>query len=218
MSLLLQSLVNSSPVIPNFLTEYEQELTITAARKYELERTPVKKDEISTGYSYFTDRIHASFVESAKVPDEKKKQTRNAWSAVLGWAVGVAGGAAALVFAAPVAVGALAAAGYGAAVGAGGVVTGLASAKISDSMSCDTIKSEHWLEASKKIKYTPPPGRTINAAPTYETTGQGRVKIHEFNDHGILYEITAVSGGYSVNFTSYERWVHKVDTGAFNYR
>ena len=221
MKLLIQSLLNSVPVMPDFLKEYEQELTITAAEKHEEQKTPVTKDEITTGHSYFSVSIEASFIPSVKGPCEEKKKARNAWSAVLGYTVVAAGGVAALVFGAPVALGALAAygsAGYGAGLGAAAAVSGLASAKISDSMGCDTIKSEYWKEESAKSKYTPPAGSTIYAAPEYESTGRGRVKIHGWNAHGIEYEITAISGEYKVQFTSHEKHVHTVPTGAFKYR
>ena len=34
-------------------------------------------------------------------------------------------------------------------------------------------------------------------------------------EHGFDYEITANKDKYTVNFTSYERWMHKCETGEF---
>ena len=47
-TLLYQSLLNSVPVVPGFLKEYEQELILTAQYKRNLEKTLIRIDEMKT--------------------------------------------------------------------------------------------------------------------------------------------------------------------------
>lgn len=59
-TLLYQSLLNSMSVIPNFLQEYDRELSITALYKRELEKIPIIMDEMKDGFNYLTIEIEAS--------------------------------------------------------------------------------------------------------------------------------------------------------------
>ena len=48
-TLLYKSLLNSVPVVPSFLKEYEQELILTAQYKRNLEKTLILIDSMKTG-------------------------------------------------------------------------------------------------------------------------------------------------------------------------
>ena len=65
-TLLYQSLLNSTPARPNFLQEYELELTKTAAYLYDREKAPILKDETKDGTICFTITIDASIKEEEK--------------------------------------------------------------------------------------------------------------------------------------------------------
>ena len=49
-TLLYQSILNSAPVIPDFLVEYEEELIITAGYMRNLDKIPISKDEMKEGF------------------------------------------------------------------------------------------------------------------------------------------------------------------------
>jgi hypothetical protein len=52
-------LLNSAPVRPHFLQEYEQELIKTVLYIRNLEKVPVYMDEIKVGFNYLTAEIDA---------------------------------------------------------------------------------------------------------------------------------------------------------------
>lgn len=66
MTLLIQSLKNSTPARPQCLQEYDIELTSTANYFYDLEKTLVLKDELKDGTFCFTYKIDASLKEEEK--------------------------------------------------------------------------------------------------------------------------------------------------------
>jgi hypothetical protein len=68
---------------------------------------------------------------------------------------------------------------------------------------------------TKRFPYKAPAGHLIYAEPTWQHSGDGHVRVMNRTDHGFDYEITSIKGKYTVNFTSYERWMHKCDTGEF---
>jgi hypothetical protein len=90
--------------------------------------------------------------------------------------------------------------------------------KISDSIGSDSKRSDIWEVQTKRGKYTAPGGHEIYKDPYCEGTGDGGVRIFDRKEHSFDYEITARKGTYSVNFSSYERWNHKVTSGEFKYR
>jgi hypothetical protein len=59
-TVLYKSLINSAPVRPDFLEEYDLEMSKTVAYLRDLEKTPIKKDEMKDGFQYFTVEIEAS--------------------------------------------------------------------------------------------------------------------------------------------------------------
>ena len=61
--LLLQSLLNSVPLVPDFLREYEQDLTKTVFYLIDLEKKPVTKDEMKEGFIYFKIEIDAELIK-----------------------------------------------------------------------------------------------------------------------------------------------------------
>jgi hypothetical protein len=62
-TLLYHSLLNSAPVMPEFLQDYLQELTKTVLYLIDLEKILVFKDEIKSGFNYFTTEIDAEFIK-----------------------------------------------------------------------------------------------------------------------------------------------------------
>ena len=58
--LIYQSLLNSAPVMPDFLREYEEELILSAHYKRNLEKIPISIDEMKDGFVNFTNEIEAS--------------------------------------------------------------------------------------------------------------------------------------------------------------
>ena len=67
-TLLYKSLLNSAPVIPQFLKEYQLELSLTVVYLRELEKIPISIDEMKDGFQYFTHEIDADLID-----DEVKK-------------------------------------------------------------------------------------------------------------------------------------------------
>jgi hypothetical protein len=65
-TLLYKSLINSAPVRPDFLEEYDLELTLTAAYLRDREKIPLCKDEEKDGFSYFTAKIKADQIKEDK--------------------------------------------------------------------------------------------------------------------------------------------------------
>ena len=63
-TLLYKSLLNSAPVIPQFLFEYEVELNLTADYKRNLEKIPILRDEIKNGSLIFIADIDATQVDA----------------------------------------------------------------------------------------------------------------------------------------------------------
>jgi hypothetical protein len=61
-TLLYHSLLNSFPVRPYFLEEYEKELTMTANHLRNLEKIPIVIDEVIEGINFFTVEINAIYV------------------------------------------------------------------------------------------------------------------------------------------------------------
>lgn len=59
-TLLYKSLLNSVPVIPYFIQEYEQELIQTALYVRHLEKVPIYNNEIKDGFMQFIYEIEAS--------------------------------------------------------------------------------------------------------------------------------------------------------------
>jgi hypothetical protein len=55
--------LNSAPAIPDFLQDYQQELTKTVLYLIDLEKIPVFKDETKSGFYYFTTEIDAEFIK-----------------------------------------------------------------------------------------------------------------------------------------------------------
>ena len=66
-------------------------------------------------------------------------------------------------------------------------------------------------------KYTAPNGHVIYGDPTYQTSGQGRVRILNRDQHSFDFEITAFKDTFTVYFTSYERWMQSSANGDFEY-
>jgi hypothetical protein len=66
MTLLIQSLKDSTPATPQCLQEYDKELTSTAHYFYDLEKTLIVKDELKDGTFCFTYKIDASLKEEEK--------------------------------------------------------------------------------------------------------------------------------------------------------
>ena len=65
-TLLFQSLINSTPVRPKCLQEYEIELTKTAYYLYDIEKAKLIKDEVKDGTFCFTSTIDASLKNEEK--------------------------------------------------------------------------------------------------------------------------------------------------------
>ena len=106
--------------------------------------------------------------------------------------------------AAPVAAGALIVATAAGSAGLiGGGVFAIAGYKIAG-----VIESDIWIEKTERKTYKAPKGHVIHAAPTYEQSGQGRVRILTRDEHSFDFEITALQGKFTVIFTTYERWMH----------
>jgi hypothetical protein len=72
---LYQSLLNSAPVRPLFLEEYEQELIKTANYQRNLEKIPIYKDEMKPGTNVFTVELDASFITD-KVNEHAKNRDK----------------------------------------------------------------------------------------------------------------------------------------------
>ena len=72
-TLLYQSLLNSTPVRPYFLQEYEQELIKTVLYIRNLEKVPVYMDEIKVGFNYLTTEIDAYHIND-KVDEDATKR------------------------------------------------------------------------------------------------------------------------------------------------
>ena len=116
--------------------------------------------------------------------------------------------------AAPVAASALlvaTAAGSAGALGAGGF--GALGYKVADS-----IESDVWKERTETVHYPAPSGHVITKDPSWESSGQGRVRLLKRDERGFDFEITAFQGEFSAVFTSYERWMHRAGKGEFEYR
>ena len=71
-TLLYKSLLNSAPVRPDFLQEYQQELTKTVLYLIDLEKIPILKDEIKAGFNYLTIEIDAEFIKDKVDVDATK--------------------------------------------------------------------------------------------------------------------------------------------------
>ena len=118
-----------------------------------------------------------------------------------------------VVLAAPVAASFLVVATAAASAGVlGAGLGGVAGYKVSDSSESDT-----WKERTERRRYSAPHGHVIHADPTYEESGQGRIRILKRDEHGFDFEITATQGEFSAVFTSYERWMHSSANGDFEY-
>ena len=96
----------------------------------------------------------------------------------------------------------------------GTLIGGISGGKLYDVFS----KSDIWKARTERHTYKAPYGHTIYADPTYQEYGQGSVKILNRDEHSFDFEITALQGKFSVNFTSYERWMHSSAKGDFEYR
>ena len=79
------------------------------------------------------------------------------------------------------------------------------------------FKSTIWIEQTERHTYKAPDGHEIIADPTYQESGQGRIRILNRDKHSFDYEITALQGNFRVDFTSKERWMHKAANGEFEY-
>ena len=64
--------MNSAPVIPAFLQEYLQDLTKTVLYLIDLEKIPVFKDEIKSGFNYLTTEIDAELIKDRVDVDATK--------------------------------------------------------------------------------------------------------------------------------------------------
>jgi hypothetical protein len=81
-----------------------------------------------------------------------------------------------------------------------------------------SMLSNIWSGRTERRNYTAPNGHVIYADPTYEASGQGHVRILNRYEHSFDFEITVFHGEFTVEFTSYERWMHRTATGEFKYR
>ena len=212
-ALLYQSLLNSAPVQPQFLQEYDRELNETAAYLREREKIAIYTDEMKDGFEHFTARIDAYLREEEREQEQEKKEARRKKKAIVGGLFGGLVAGSLVLMLAPVAASALVVATAAASAGVlGGGLGGVAGYRRGDSSESDT-----WKERTEKISYKAPPGHVIHADPTYEESGQGRVRILTRDEHGFDFEITAFQGEFSVVFTSYERWMHSSASGDFEY-
>lgn len=172
-ALLYQSLLNSAPVKPSFLQDYEQELNLTAAYLRERGKIPICTEEMKDGFEHFTAKIDAYLKEEEREQARGKRETRRKVGLVLGGLFGGLLAAGLVVTLAPVAASALVVATAAASAGVlGGGIGGGAGFRIADSSESDT-----WKERTETIKYSAPHGHVITADPTYEESGQGRVRI-----------------------------------------
>ena len=62
-ALLYQSILNSKPVRPKFLQEYDLELNKTVAYLRERDKITIYKDEMKNGFEHFTSKINADLKE-----------------------------------------------------------------------------------------------------------------------------------------------------------
>ena len=133
---------------------------------------------------------------------------------ILAAAIGVVGGISMIFapFAAPLILPTLTA--MGGAIGGGtavvggvGLAAGYVKAKVEN--------IDIWIEETKKDRYYAPKGHEIRKDPTFDTYGQGRVRILNRDKHSFEFEITAFQGEFTVVFTSYERWMHKAASGEY---
>jgi hypothetical protein len=75
--LLFQSLLNSIPVIPDLLKEYEEELLLTADFLRDLEKIPILIDEMKDGFEYFTVEVDASSINRADNDAKSKVEKKD---------------------------------------------------------------------------------------------------------------------------------------------
>jgi hypothetical protein len=103
-ALLYQSILNSKPVRPKFLQEYDLELNKTVAYLRERDKITIYKDEMKNGFEHFTAKINADLKEEEiEERQEKNKFLRKFGITVAGLFGGLAAGAIAIA-AAPMAI------------------------------------------------------------------------------------------------------------------
>ena len=116
---------------------------------------------------------------------------------------------------APLALATIAGAALGtAAAGLGG---GLLGSIVSPDVTYKKIVSEVWNEKTEKFKYSALDGHIIQGAPSFDEHGQGHLRIFNLDEHSFEFEITAFQGEFSGVFAIKERWMHKANTGEYEY-
>lgn len=163
------------------------------------------------GFVTFTAKIDASLKnEEEQKQDKFYKDIRTVSSQCVGMVGTIVGGFALAIAAAPVTAGASLAWGLG--VPLSSVLAGGVGFYISES-----IESDNWKKRTDKRKHTAQEGHVIFTYPKYEETGNGCVRILNWDEKSFDYEITAFQGEFTVKFTSNERWMHRAATGDFTY-
>ena len=178
----------------------------------DLEKIKVYTDEMKDGFKYFRDSITANCTKS--------------WiERVVTTPIGLVGGGllgaltagiglvvASIAAPAMIVSGALAGWTAGGVVGVGSVVgTGAGYAV------ADFLLSDIWQPSIMEEVYVADPGHFILEDPTFSTYGQGSIKIISRDEKRIKYVISATQGTFEARFTIKMRWIHKADSGEFEY-
>jgi hypothetical protein len=181
-TLLYQSLLNSVPVVPSFLKEYEQELVLTAQYKRNFEKTEILLETEKTGSVEFTveldaslitdeddadanttgDTQHDEHVKTLKTELKKNKSIGSKAATGIGIAIGLVAGGLALPLVVPLipALGAYSVAAIIAARIGGGAVGSAASGGACYAIN-KLVNSDYWFERTVRKTYTAPDGHVI---------------------------------------------------------